>query len=376
MKSVVLLGSTGSIGTQTLEVIARYPNLFRVLALACNKNVELLNKQIAEFKPKFVYLNDKDKQKDLVLNGAVLVNSIDELASIECDITLNALVGISGLSASLITLSRGGTLALANKESMVTGGEFINRNRDKYYGKILPVDSEHSAIFQCLHYEKPNSEVHKLILTASGGAFRDYSMDMLVNVKAKDALKHPNWDMGQKVTIDCATMMNKGLEVLEAMYLYDLPSEKIDIVVHKQSIVHSMVEFTDGAILAQMSYPTMIIPIQLALTYPNRLYSATEYLDFSKITELNFSKPDFNKFPVLKVALDVAKAGGIMPIVMNGCNEILVDLFLKDKIKYLDIAYYLEKVLSGFANKKVSSVEEIFEIDRLSKQRTLDLVKR
>lgn len=376
MKSVILLGSTGSIGRQTLEVIRKYKDEFFVLGLACNSSVELLNEQIEEFKPRYVCLVDKTKESLLVKGDYVIVSNIDELAEIDCDITLNAVVGISGLTATLKTLERGGTLALANKESMVTGGEYINANRQKYSGKILPVDSEHSAIFQCLHYEKPNAEVNKLILTASGGAFRDFTKEELENVKATDALKHPNWNMGKKITIDCATMMNKGLEVLEAMYLYDLPSEKIDVVIHKQSIVHSMVEFVDGAVLAQMGYPSMIVPIQLALTFPSRKPSAVSYLDFSKVTELNFALPDYDRFPVLKTALNVAKEGGIFPIIMNGANEVLVDLFLKDKIKYNDIAYYLDRTLEKFQNERVESVSQIKMIDELSRKVTSELIKR
>lgn len=376
MKSVILLGSTGSIGRQTLEVIRKYKDEFFVLGLACNSNVELLNAQIEEFKPRYVCLTDKTKESLLVKGDYVIIRDIDELAEIDCDITLNAVVGISGLTATLKTLERGGTLALANKESMVTGGEYINANRQKYCGKILPVDSEHSAIFQCLHYERPNEEVHKLILTASGGAFRDFTKEMLENVKATDALKHPNWNMGKKITIDCATMMNKGLEVLEAMYLYGLPSEKIDVVIHKQSIVHSMVEFVDGAVLAQMGYPSMIVPIQLALTFPSRKPSAVSYLDFSKVTELNFALPYYDRFPVLRTALNVAKEGGIFPIIMNGANEILVDLFLKDKIKYNDIAYYLDRTLEKFQNERVESVQQIKKIDELSRKVTTELIKR
>ncbi|MDY5439751.1 MAG: 1-deoxy-D-xylulose-5-phosphate reductoisomerase [Eubacteriales bacterium] len=376
MKSVILLGSTGSIGRQTLEVIRKYKDEFFVLGLACNSNVELLNAQIEEFKPRYVCLTDKTKESLLVKGDYVIVRDIDELAEIDCDITLNAVVGISGLTATLKTLERGGTLALANKESMVTGGEYINANRQKYCGKILPVDSEHSAIFQCLHYERPNEEVHKLILTASGGAFRDFTKEMLENVRATDALKHPNWNMGKKITIDCATMMNKGLEVLEAMYLYGLPSEKIDVVIHKQSIVHSMVEFVDGAVLAQMGYPSMIVPIQLALTFPSRKPSAVSYLDFSKVTELNFALPYYDRFPVLRTALNVAKEGGIFPIIMNGANEVLVDLFLKDKIKYNDIAYYLDRTLEKFQNERVESVQQIKKIDELSRKVTTELIKR
>lgn len=376
MKSVILLGSTGSIGRQTLEVIRKYKDEFFVLGLACNSNVELLNAQIEEFKPRYVCLTDKTKESLLVKGDYVIVRDIDELAEIDCDITLNAVVGISGLTATLKTLERGGSLALANKESMVTGGEYINTNRQKYCGKILPVDSEHSAIFQCLHYERPNEEVHKLILTASGGAFRDFTKEMLENVKATDALKHPNWNMGKKITIDCATMMNKGLEVLEAMYLYGLHSEKIDVVIHKQSIVHSMVEFVDGAVLAQMGYPSMIVPIQLALTFPSRKPSAVSYLDFSKVTELNFALPDYDRFPVLRTALNVAKEGGIFPIIMNGANEVLVDLFLKDKIKYNDIAYYLDRTLEKFQNERVESVQQIKKIDELSRKVTTELIKR
>ncbi|MDY5264739.1 MAG: 1-deoxy-D-xylulose-5-phosphate reductoisomerase [Eubacteriales bacterium] len=376
MKSVILLGSTGSIGRQTLEVIRKYNDEFFVLGLACNSNVELLNAQIEEFKPRYVCLTDKTKESLLVKGDYVIVRDIDELAEIDCDITLNAVVGISGLTATLKTLERGGTLALANKESMVTGGEYINANRQKYCGKILPVDSEHSAIFQCLHYERPNEEVHKLILTASGGAFRDFTKEMLENVRATDALKHPNWNMGKKITIDCATMMNKGLEVLEAMYLYGLPSEKIDVVIHKQSIVHSMVEFVDGAVLAQMGYPSMIVPIQLALTFPSRKPSAVSYLDFSKVTELNFALPYYDRFPVLRTALNVAKEGGIFPIIMNGANEVLVDLFLKDKIKYNDIAYYLDRTLEKFQNERVESVQQIKKIDELSRKVTTELIKR
>ena len=358
MKSIVLLGSTGSIGTQTLDVIAAYPEKFRVKALVCAKNTQLLKEQIDRFRPEAVAVEDADKAKLLrslvkipVLEGR---SGVMQIASMKADITLNALVGIGGLEPTLAAIAAGNDVALANKETLVTGGELVMRAAAGKGVRILPVDSEHSAIWQCL---KGDKKCKKIILTASGGAFRGYTREQLENVTAAQALKHPTWNMGVKVTIDSATLMNKGFEIIEAMHLFGMPVKDIDVLIHRQSIVHSMVEFDDGSILAQLSYPDMKLPIQVALNFPERGGTNFSPLDLTK-QPLTFEKPDYQAFPCLKIAVECAERGGAAPVILNAADEILVDYFYRGLIKFYDVPYYIYKALDKLAAAEFHNTPE------------------
>ncbi len=349
MKSVVILGSTGSIGTQTLDVIAAYPEKFEVKALVCSKNISLLKEQIDRFHPEAVAVEDEEKAAHLrkqvkipVLSGR---DGVMQIAATKADITLNALVGIGGLEPTLAAIAAGNDIALANKETLVTGGSLVMQAAKDKGVNMLPVDSEHSAIWQCL---KGDKQCKKIILTASGGAFRGYTREMLQNVTAAQALKHPTWNMGVKVTIDSATLMNKGFEVIEAMHLFNMPVEGIDVLIHKQSIVHSMVEFSDGSILAQLSYPDMKLPIQVALNYPERGDVKFSPLDLTA-QPLTFEMPDLDVFPCLKIAMDCAKQGGAAPVILNAADEVLVDYFYRGLIKFYDVPYYICKAVDKLA---------------------------
>lgn len=362
-KRIIILGSTGSIGTQTLDVIRQYKDDFEVVGLACNSNVLLLSKQIKEFKPKYVAISDEKEAEKINPNGFTLFKgdmATISMCTIECDLLVNALVGIEGLSPTITALKFGTNIALANKETLVTGGELVMQLAKKNNLSILPVDSEHSAIWQCLDFNV-NKKIKNIILTASGGAFRGKNRAEIENLKAKDALRHPTWNMGAKVTIDSATLMNKGLEVIEAMHLFNISPENIKIVVHKESVIHSMIQYDDGSIISQMSYPDMKLPIQVALNYPNRGNYEFSSLNFDNL-QLNFSTVDYEAFPCLKIALDVAKKGGLSPTIMNAANEELVKLYLQDKIKFYDISYHITKALEKFeSNDKLS----LFNIQRL-----------
>ena len=349
MKSVVILGSTGSIGTQTLDVIAAYPEKFEVKALVCSKNISLLKEQIDRFHPQAVAVEDEEKAAHLrkqvkipVLSGR---DGVMQIAATKANITLNALVGIGGLEPTLAAIAAGNDIALANKETLVTGGSLVMQAAKDKGVNMLPVDSEHSAIWQCL---KGDKQCKKIILTASGGAFRGYTREMLQNVTAAQALKHPTWNMGVKVTIDSATLMNKGFEVIEAMHLFNMPVEGIDVLIHKQSIVHSMVEFSDGSILAQLSYPDMKLPIQVALNYPERGGVKFSPLDLTA-QPLTFEMPDLDVFPCLKIAMDCAKQGGAAPVILNAADEVLVDYFYRGLIKFYDVPYYICKAVDKLA---------------------------
>lgn len=349
MKSVVILGSTGSIGTQTLDVIAAYPEKFEVKALVCSKNISFLKEQIDRFHPQAVAVEDEEKAAHLrkqvkipVLSGR---DGVMQIAATKADITLNALVGIGGLEPTLAAIAAGNDIALANKETLVTGGSLVMQAAKDKGVNMLPVDSEHSAIWQCL---KGDKQCKKIILTASGGAFRGYTREMLQNVTAAQALKHPTWNMGVKVTIDSATLMNKGFEVIEAMHLFNMPVEGIDVLIHKQSIVHSMVEFSDGSILAQLSYPDMKLPIQVALNYPERGGVKFSPLDLTA-QPLTFEMPDLDVFPCLKIAMDCAKQGGAAPVILNAADEVLVDYFYRGLIKFYDVPYYICKAVDKLA---------------------------
>ncbi len=368
-----ILGSTGSIGTQTLDV-ARMQG-YKVVALAARKNISLLEKQAREFKPSFVAVEDETAAKELKIalsDTDILVgggrSAVLEAAAInEADTVLNSLVGISGLEPTLTAIDCGKTIALANKETVVAGGELVKAKAKDRGVKILPVDSEHSAIFQSLQ-GNDNNKIKRILLTASGGPFFGKKKSELKNVKPKDALKHPNWDMGQKITIDSATMMNKGLEVIEAVHLFDIPEDKIEVLVHRESIVHSMVEYDDNAVIAQLGTPDMRVPIQYALTYPNRYPSPASSLDLIKLGSLTFCEPDNEAFPCLSICRKAIASGGVAPAAVNGANEVAVARFLKEEIGFLTISEIAQSVLDKFSGVTYTTLEEILEIDNVARK--------
>lgn len=367
MKELVILGSTGSIGTQAIEVCMR--ENYRVTGLTAGRNAELIEKQARLLHPLKVALADENAAKALKIRLAdtdieVLSGSegIIEVATGKGDTVLNAIVGIAGLLPTIAAIESGKNIALANKETMVTGGDIVNRKARENNVKILPVDSEHSAIFQSLQGSDRHS-LKKIILTASGGPFYGKKSTELENVIAAQALKHPNWSMGAKITIDSATLMNKGLEVIEAVQLFGVTADKIEVVVHRQSILHSAVEFTDGAVIAQLGTPDMRLPIQYALTYPARSVFAFETLDLFKVGTLTFEKPDCETFRCLPICIEAITRGGLYPTAANGANEEAVALFLEGKIKFLKIAELVEEAMENAFDKKDFGVEDIFETD-------------
>ena len=358
MKEIVLLGSTGSIGTQTLEV-AKLHNI-KIKALAAKRNVELLAAQAREFMPEYVCIDDESRYSYLKLllgdtDIKVLCGkeALCELASLTCNITVNAIVGMAGFLPTLAALNAGNDIALANKETLVVGGEIIMKLARRKKRKIIPIDSEHSAIFQSLLCSQGNKP-KKIILTASGGPFRGYSPEQIRTVTKEQALKHPIWSMGEKITIDSATLMNKGLELIEAVWLFDVSPEKIEIVVHPQSILHSAVEFEDGSVIGQLGNPDMRLPIQFALTYPERYASPVKSLSFTDVASMTFERADANAFPCMELARAALKKGGNMPCIMNCANETAVGMFLQDKIKFFEIP---EKI--GYAMEKISYTRDI-----------------
>lgn len=372
MKKLIVLGSTGSIGTQALEVARR--DGYRITALAAGSNIELLEKQAREFSPSSVAVFDENKAKELriklgdtdikVLSG---VDGVCEIAQSEGDIVFNSIVGIAGLRPTLAAIAAGKTIALANKETLVTGGEIVNKKAKEKGIKILPVDSEHSAIFQSLQ-GAPDKSLKKILLTASGGPFYGKTVKDLENVTVKEALNHPNWSMGAKITIDSATLMNKGLEVIEAVHLFGLPAKDIEVLVHRQSIVHSGVELSDGAVIAQLGTPDMRLPIQYALTYPERSEYAFEHLSLTDIGTLTFEKPDTDTFRCLPICIKAINEGGLAPTAVNGANEEAVRLFLEGKVKFLKIADLVEKALVNVNNKKEFGLEDILEADKAARE--------
>ncbi len=375
MKEIIILGSTGSIGRQTLDIVRNYPDLFNVVGMSCNSNIELFNRQIAEFKPEYVFVNDKDSRLKCELCGAVMLESSESLASInKGQIVVTAMVGISGLLPTIAAINSGKDIALANKETLVAGGEIVIKLAKEKGINIYPVDSEHSAIWQSSNYGKAK-DIKGLILTASGGAFRGKSKKQLENVKAKDALKHPTWNMGAKVTIDSATLMNKGLEIIEAKHLFNISAEKISVVIHKQSIIHSLVTYNDNSVIAELSYPDMRLPIQLALTYPSKIDTKLPELDLAEVANLTFEKPDLKTFPCLGIAMECAKKGGYYPTIMNGANEIAVQAFLNDKIGFYDIPDIIEKAINKCETQKSVTLDGVFEIDNMARIIAMDLIK-
>ncbi len=373
-KNIIILGSTGSIGTQSLEVCKKHN--INVVALSVNKNIKLLKEQIKEFSPKFVCITDEASANEFLaqnnncgLEVFVGKSGLEELAKLDVDaVVLNAVVGIAGLRATLAALNSKKDVALANKESLVTGGKLVMDAARKNKVKLLPVDSEHSAIFQCMQDENSAKSLKRIILTASGGPFFGYTNEMLLDVTKQQALKHPNWEMGSKITIDSATLMNKGLELIEAVWLFDIKQKDIEIVVHRQSIIHSAVEFSDNSIIAQMGTPDMQIPIQYAITYPNRYESNAKPLDFFNMGSLTFDKPDTDTFLCLKAAIEAINKGGLYPCLVNGANERAVELFLADKIQFADIGKIVYKSIENFNLSEEYTLEEVFEIDKKARE--------
>lgn len=381
MKHISLLGSTGSIGKQTLEVVAANPDKLKVRALAAHRSDELLEQQIRQFEPDIAVLSDKDAAARLAAryHGKTKILAGDEglLAAATydgADTVLASMVGYAGLRPTLAAIECGKNIALANKETLVAAGSLVMAAVRKHGVSLTPVDSEHSAIFQSLR-GGAEKEVKRLIVTASGGPFRGKKRSELENVTLAQCLKHPNWSMGPKVTLDSSTLANKGLEVMEAHWLFDMPYDKIDVVVHPQSIVHSLVEFCDGSVIAQLGEPDMRLPIQYALSWPDRFDYSFEQLDLVKAASLTFEAPDLEAFPSLKIAVDCGKAGGTLPCAFNAANEEAVNAFLHDKIKYLDIPYITATVTQAHDNVATPQIEDIEQADawaRAEAQRVIE----
>jgi len=370
-KKVFILGSTGSIGINTLNVIRQLRDMFDVVGVSANRNIDLLKEQIDEFEPEVAIVRDRAKaeqlREELKGSGTEILAGEEGLlqASREADydIMVAALVGFAGLAPTIEGIKRKKRIALANKETLVVAGEIINRLVTDYGSEIIPVDSEHSAIFQSIVGEN-RKEIRKILLTASGGPFRTWSAEKLRTATIEEALAHPNWKMGNKVTIDSATMMNKGLEVIEAHWLFGLPGKKIEVVVHPQSIIHSMVEFDDGSIKAQLSLPDMKLPIQYALTYPRRVKSDFIKTEFPKIAQLTFFEPDFEKFECLRLAYESIDTGGTAPCILNAANEIAVGEFLKGRIRFTDIPELIKRALQETEVVSSPGLDDIFKCDR------------
>ncbi len=370
MKKIAILGSTGSIGTQTLQIVDRYPEKFRITGLAAKSNAELLLAQIAKYKPLMAAIEDKQAYEsicDRIPPETTLIggkNAMLEIAEMEqAEILLVAVVGIAGLPAVMKGIESGKRIALANKEALVTGGRLVI-DAVKARGEILyPVDSEHSAIFQCLQGQRRDA-VKNLILTASGGPFREYSKEDLKKVTVADALKHPTWNMGKKITVDSATLMNKGLEVMEAAWLFDVKPENIKPIIHPESIVHSAVEFCDGAVIAQMGEPDMKLPILYALEYPERLDAGTPKLSLAAKGKLTFFEPDYEKFPCLALAFQAMKMGGNVPAALNAANEVAVEYFLHEKIGFCDIPDIIEHTIFNMKVINNPTISDIYDTDR------------
>ncbi len=367
---IVLLGSTGSIGTSACNCIRRFPDLFTLAAVSANNNVDALLAQVREFNPKAVCISNQslgEKVKGSLPPGVRLFSGTQGLERIieetEFDVLLNALVGSVGLRATVAALKRNKNVALANKETLVVGGDYIVSLLDRGMGQLIPVDSEHSAIRQCLAGEDPSS-IESIILTASGGPFRELAFEKMASVTPEDALDHPTWTMGKKITIDSATLVNKGFEVIEAHHLFNMPYDRLRVVVHPQSIIHSMVEFHDGAVMAQLGMPDMELPIQYALSFPKRLLIKSKRLNLVDIGALTFSEPDYRRFPCLKLCLDAGRAGGTAPVALNAANEVAVQAFLDKRIRFDGIPAAIGDALHGHSPRKIDGLEIIEEVDR------------
>ena len=369
MKKIAILGSTGSIGTQTLEVVRENKDI-EVLGLAAGNNIKLLERQIREFHPKMAAVWSEERAKELRENvkdlNIKIVSGMEGLIELsvmeESEILVTAIVGMIGIRPTIEAIKAGKDIALANKETLVTAGHIIMPLAKEYQVAILPVDSEHSAIFQSLQGGQEKA-LHKILLTASGGPFRQKTREELLNIQVEDALKHPNWEMGRKITIDSSTLVNKGLEVIEAKWLFDVSLDQIEVVVHPQSIIHSMVEYVDGAIIAQLGTPDMKLPIQYALYYPERRYLPGDRLDFWEMGKLDFEKPDMETFYGLKLAYKAGREGGSLPTVLNAANELAVSKFLKREVKYLEIMEIIEDCMNAHKNIANPSLEQILQTE-------------
>ena len=369
MKRITILGSTGSIGTQALDIIDENPSLFSVAALTCGSNIPLFSEQVKKYRPSLAVVAEENDAVTLSKEhpGTEFLFGSEGLvvaaAKSDCDILLNALMGMRGLVPTYYAIQAGKDIALANKETLVAGGELIMKAAREKGVKLLPVDSEHSAIFQALQGNDEKA-VERLILTASGGPFRGYTLAELAKVTLAQALNHPKWSMGKKITVDSATLMNKGLEVIEARWLFDMPGEKIQVVVHPESIIHSMVEYVDHSVIAQMGLPDMRVPISYALTYPQRIPNKLTALDFIELGTLHFEKPDLSTFKCLGFAYEALKAGGSYPVVLNGANEVLVQQFLEKRISFIEIQNTIEKILNDHQVVYNLDLAGILEIDK------------
>ena len=382
IKKIAILGSTGSIGTQTLEVISNHDDKFRVELLSANKNYKLLIQQAKKYKPKAIIFGDKTHKKILRENlksenidiyfGEDALNNFNQFCN--ADLVVTALVGKSGLIPTINAIENNIDVALANKETLVVAGEIIMKLSKKNNVKIYPVDSEHSAIFQCLIGEDYQT-IEKIILTASGGPFRNKKISDLENITKKEALNHPNWEMGEKITIDSSTLMNKGLEVIEAKFLFNIDIDMIEVVIHPQSIIHSMVEFIDGSIKAQMGEPDMKLPIQYALGFPRRLENEFDRFNFFKNNELTFEKPCFDTFQNLKLAFEAGRSGGNSPCILNASNEMVVEAFLQEKISYLDMTKIIKESLNKISYIASPNLEQLIETDLRTREYTSNKIK-
>lgn len=382
-RKLAILGSTGSVGTQTLEVVELYPDHFSITVLTAGKNADLLIQQALKFKPSAIVVSDKsayEKVKDALEGKGIEVNFgeealIDVVQRDDIDIVLTAVVGAVGLKPTVAAIEAGKDIALANKETLVVAGELITNLIEKNNVKLLPVDSEHSAIFQCLAGEEENP-IEKIILTASGGPFRGMSRNDLVSVTKVEALKHPNWSMGAKITIDSASLMNKGLEVIEAKWLFGLEADQVDVIIHRQSIVHSLVQFEDGSLKAQMGLPDMKLPIQYALTFPKRFKNDFPRFNFLDYPTLTFEQPDMEVFKNLKLAYQALEAGGNAPCILNGANEVVVEAFLNDQVGFLEMSDIIEETLCQVKSQKTLSLEDYLQYDLESRTVARSLIDR
>lgn len=375
MKGISLLGATGSIGTQTLDIIRNHPDKFKLVAMSSGQNIELTRAIIREFNPKLVSVTKKEDYERLKLEFSGEIKFlfgneglIEVAVHQDSAVLVNAILGSVGLLPTIQAIQAKKTIALANKETLVTAGHLVTEKAKENGVPIIPVDSEHSAIFQCLQGES-DKNIERLIITASGGSFRDKNRQELTSVTVEDALKHPNWSMGAKITIDSATMMNKGLEVIEAHWLFDIPYDKIDTILHRESTIHSMVEFHDSSIMAQLGTPDMRLPIQYALTYPDRLPLKAERLNLAKLGRLHFEKMDLERFRCLAFAYQAGKIGGTMPTVLNAANEVAVAAFLEGRIGFLEIEDWIEKALESHQSIHNPTLETIIEVDSETRQK-------
>ncbi|TES87133.1 MAG: 1-deoxy-D-xylulose-5-phosphate reductoisomerase [Candidatus Aminicenantes bacterium] len=383
MKNISVLGSTGSIGRSSLEVIDKFSHRFKVVGLAAGRNTQLLEKQVEKFRPKIVSLERKEEAEDLrrkfrgkSIKVTFAQEGAEEVASFsENDIVISAITGINGLRPTLAAVQEGKKVALANKESMVVAGPLIQDMISKFGAQLIPVDSEHSGVFQCLAKEEMGN-VKKVILTASGGPFFSKSSSEMNDITLEEALNHPRWKMGKKVTIDSATLMNKGLELIEARWLFGLEPRQLGILIHPQSIVHSLVEMSDGSVLAQLGPTDMKLPIQYALTYPERENSLLPSLDLSEIKALEFYEVNVEKFPIIKLARLALEEGDSFPIALNAANEVVVSAFLEQRIKFMDISDVVTEIVENHQKRKAQSLEDIFDVDRETRRVSLDLLEK